>query len=436
MLSDTAIKNAKPRAVPFKLVAGKGLYLEIRPSGSKLWRYRYRIAGKENVFALGEYVAAPRGETETEADTRKIGGGYTLAEAGIERERCRRLVKQGIHPSHERKLDRIRATHENANTFRAVLAEWIEARGWADSTRGNRESQINMHLLPYLGDVPVRQITPSHVLEVLRRAASKESDTRDRKQGAKTRTIGGGTVVARLRQIISGVFDHAISTLRAEVNSAAPVRRAFKAGKTVHKTPLTKKQIGELMRALDNYSGGFMTEAALRLLWLTLARPSEVSGARWDEIDLDAATWKIPAARMKAREDHMMPLPVQAVALLQRVKAVSGDREHVFPHRDRRIEPMTYDALNKGIGRLGLAFHFTPHATRTTASTMLNEMGFRHDVIERQLAHQEKNAVRRAYNRADYLDERRGMMQQWADMVEAMATPEIKVVPGRFGKTA
>lgn len=437
MLTDTRIRNAKKaEGKPYKLTDAKGLYLEVKPTGSKLWRYRYRIDGKENVFAAGEYFAAPDGETPEQAEARRNGGRLTLADARAKREEWRSLVKRGIHPAHERKLDLIRQSNEGRNTFEAVLKDWIATRHWAESTKANRMSQIEMHLLPAIGALPVRQITPSHVLDVLQRAEKKETDTRTRKQGADTRIVGGGTVVLRLRQIISGVFDHAVSTLRADTNPAAPIRGAFKTPRTTHKTPLTPAQIGELMRALDDYSGQFQTGAALRLLWLTLARPSEMAGALWKEFDLDAATWTIAAERMKMDEEHVIPLPVQAVELLRRLHSLSGHGDPVFPHRDRRKESMTYDAMNKGIQRLGLKFHHTPHAARTTASTLLNEMGYRSDVIEHQLAHQERNAVRRAYNRATYLEERRVMMQQWADLLDQIKAGDGKVIPIRRGEAA
>lgn len=437
MLTDTRIRNTrKAEGKPYKLTDAKGLYLEIKPTGAKLWRYRYRIDGKENVFAAGEHASAPDGETPEQAEARRNGGRLTLAEARIKREEWRALVKRGIHPAHERKLDKVRQNHESRNTFDAVLKDWIATRHWAESTKANRMSQIEMHLLPALGSLPVRQITPSHVLDVLKRAEKKETDTRTRKQGADTRIVGGSTVVMRLRQVIVGAFDHAIATLRAETNPAAPIRGAFKVQKTTHKTPLNQEQIGELLRALDGYSGHFQTGAALRLLWLTLARPSEMAGARWAEVDLDAATWTIPPARMKMGEEHVIPLPTQAVDLLRRLHGLTGHGGPVFPHRDRRKESMTYDALNKGIKRLGLTFEHTPHAARTTASTLLNEMSFRSEVIECQLAHQERNAVRRAYNRATYIDERRLMMQQWADMLDQLKAGEKKVIPIGKGKAA
>ena len=435
--SDAHIRNAKKAEKPYKLLDGGGLYVEIRPTGSKLWRYRYKIGGKENLFALGEYAQnIPKGETEEQASARRRAGLFTLLEARIERERCRRLVKQGVHPARERKLENIRQANEANTTFEAVLREWVDARHWAASTKANRLSQIEMHLIPALGALSVKEIKPAHVLDVLRRVEKKVSDTRKRKRGADTRQIGGGTVVTRLRQVISGTFDHAIATLRVETNPAAPVGKSFKAHRTNHKTPLKEAEIGALLRATDDYSGHFQTAAALSLLWLTLVRPSELAGAQWKEIDLDAATWTIPAERMKMAEQHVVPLPAQAVELFKRLQALNGQRTHVFPHRDRRAEAMTYDAMNKGISRLSLPFHFTPHAVRTTASTILNTMGFRGEVIESQLAHQERNAVRRAYNRATYLEERRAMMQQWADMLDAIKSGVGKVVTGPFGQAA
>ena len=268
---------------PYKLTDAKGLYLEVTATGSKLWRCRYRIDGKQNVFAAGEYVAAPDGESGDQAEARRNGGRLALSEAGTKREEWRALVKRGIHPAHERKPDKVRQNREGRNTFEAVLKDWIVTRHWAESTKANRMSQINMHLLPALGSLPVRQITPSHVLDVLQKAEKKEADIRTRKQGSDTRIVGGGTVVLRLRQVISGVFDHAVATLRGDTNPAAPIRGAFKTPKTTHKTPLAPAQIGELIRCLDDFSGQFQTGAALRLLWVTLARPSEMAGALWKE---------------------------------------------------------------------------------------------------------------------------------------------------------
>jgi integrase len=433
MLNDTAIRTAKrPADKPFKLTDGKGLYLEVKPTGAKLWRYRYRIDGKENVFAAGEYAIPPDGESSEQAEARRCAGRLTLAEARVQREIWRGLVRRGIHPKNERNVGKLKQLHEARTTFSAVLEDWLTTKQWAESTKANRMAQVRLHVLPALGNLPVKQITAPLVLGVLQKADSKKSDTRTRKQGSDTRIVGGSTVVRRLREIIGGVFDYAISTSRADTNPVAPLRGdSFRPHKEIHKTPLTTPQIGELLRGLLAYPGLFQTAYALRLLWLTLARPSEMTGAKWDEIDLDAALWIIPAERMKMEREHAIPLPTQAVALFRKMHAISGEGEFVFPHRDRRKEPMTYSALHKGIERLSLKFEHTPHAARTTASTLLNEMNYRADVIEAQLAHLDANSVRRAYNRATYLDERRVMMQQWADLLDGFTAGDGKVVPLR-----
>ncbi len=280
------------------------------------------------------------------------------------------------------------------------------------------------------------------MLDFLKGVEKKQPDSRSRKYGKGASIVGGGSVVLRLRQIISGVFDHAIATLRADINPVAPVKGAFKVPKTVHKTPLNREQIGKLMKALDVYPGQYQTAAALKLLWHTLVRPGEMAGAWWNEFDLEAATWTIPAARMKMREEHVVPLPTQAVEILRKLHSLTGPEDDdvrnrpVFPHRSFRDKPMTTPTLNAGINRMKLDFEHSPHAARTTGSTLLNEMNYRWDVIERQLAHQDRNAVRRAYNRAAYWDERRLMMQQWADMLDQLAAGPANVIPIGNGKAA
>ncbi len=442
MLTDAQIRNAKPKEKPYKLTDAKGLYLEIKPTGSKLWRYRYRIDGKENVFAAGEYCPSPNLETPDQAVARRQSGRLTLAEARIGREEWRGLVKRSIHPAHQRNIEHTRQANESRNTFEAVLQDWVATKHWAESSKANRMSQIENHLLPVFGALPIRQITSSQILDFLRGVEKKKKESGPRRRGKSATIVGGGSVVLRLRQIISGVFDHAIATLRADSNPAAPMKGAFKIPKTVHKTPLTWEQIGMLLRALDVYAGQFQTSAALTLLWYTLVRPSEMAGAWWSEFDLDVAIWTIPAARMKGREEHVLPLPAQAIEILWKLYAVTGPSEGegrdrpLFPHRNFRDRPMTTPTLNAGITRMKLDFQHSPHAARTTGSTLLNEMNYRPDVIERQLAHQERNAVRRAYNRAAYMDERRAMMQQWADMLDDLKIGRGKIVPIGKGKAA
>jgi len=208
------------------------------------------------------------------------------------------------------------------------------------------------------------------------------------------------------------------------------VRKALPKNKTQHKRALTVIEVGQLMRDLAGYERNFQTVAAFRLQWLTLARPNEVLGAQWSEFDLDAAVWRIPAERMKMRIEHRMPLPTQAVEILRKVKAVNGHRAHVFPHRDDRENQMTDATLRQALGYMGWAGKYSPHATRHTGSTRLNELGFNSDWIERQLAHAERNAVRGTYNQAEHFANRAAMMQSWADLLDSWQAGAV-VVPLR-----
>lgn len=386
MLSDTAVRNAKKKAAPYKLTDGKGLYLEVRPTGAKLWRYRYRIARKENVFAIGAYP--------------EVG----LSAARAERDAARTLVKQGVHPAHNRKLDRIRQANEHANTFEAVAREWLASKDWTKAVVSERRRLLERDVFPKIGALPIRQVAPAHILEILKRIDKRSP-----------------VAAAQVKRAIAGIFSLAVSTLRADTDPSAPVRGAIKQPKSQNKTALQPAQIGVLLRAVDVYHGQFATKIAFRLMWFTLARPIEVIEAPWVEFDLDGAMWRIPAARMKMAAEHIVPLPRQAVALLVRLHALTGGGVHLFPHRDDRTRPMTDNALRQAVKNMRLPFRYSPHATRTTGSTLLNEMGYRGDVIERQLAHQEKDAVRRTYNQAKYLTERAEMMQAWADFLEGVS---------------
>lgn len=405
MITDTRIRNAKPAKSPYKLTDSGGLLVEIRPTGAKLWRYRYRIAGKENLYALGEYAQPPRHETPQEAGTRRAGGKFTLAEARGERDRCRGLVKQGIHPAQQRRLEAIRRTHEGAATFEAVAREWIEqnAAHWTPKSKAQREALLDRKIFPRIGTLPARQITPAHVLAILKgiEATSPQS-----------------AILAR--QTIGAVMRLAVSTLRAEADPTQPLSGAIKAPPTEHKTPLKHDEITAFFRALDSASGTVQTKAAMRLLWLTLARTGELLGARWQEFALERALWTVPAERMKKRTEHLVPLPSQAVEILRSLRAFTGQGEFVFPNRSSLGKPTSVGVLWKAVERMGFAGKFSPHAIRTTGSTMLNEQGFPGDWIERQLAHVERNKTRAAYHRAAYLEQRRKMMQQWADQLDAL----------------
>lgn len=407
MLTDTQCRNAKPKDKPYKLADDKGLYLEVKPTGVKAWRYRFELVKdgvrKESVFAVGDYASVSPGETVQQAKARRGGGRLTLAEARDERIKARDLVKQGINPAHQRQLNRVQIGQDAATTFEAVAKEWLALKDWQEITKARRLDMLERVVFPKIGKLPVKSITPAQVLDVLTTSAKDN----------------GPTVAAEAQRTMSSVFDLAVATLRADTDPVYPVRKALPKNKTQHKRPLQVTEIGQLMRDFDGYERNFQTVAAFRLQWLTLARPNEVLGATWSEFDLDAAEWRIPAERMKMRKEHIIPLPTQAVAILRKVQAVNGHRAHVFPHRDDRDKQMTGSTLRQALGYLGWAGKYSPHATRHTGSTRLNELGFNRDWIERQLAHAEQNAVRGTYNQAEHLVNRATMMQQWADLLDA-----------------
>ncbi|WP_108649323.1 tyrosine-type recombinase/integrase [Dongshaea marina] len=407
-LTDIKIRNTKPSTKPLKLTDGGGLYLEIRPSGAKLWRYRYRIAGKENLFAIGKYSQAVSGETEDEAMLRRHSGLFTLAEARQERERCRGLVKQGTHPSHDRQAQQAAVTADNANTLEAVAKEWIEQKqaNWSPYYLRQVENFMGADVFPQIGSLPIRSVNSAHLLQILKQVESR----------------GAETVAMLLRQWCSAIFRYAVATLRADSDPAAALKGAIHRPKVQHKKPLDREQIIQFIEALESYGGYRITVIALRLLLLTFVRTVELRAARWDEFELDSAQWKIPAERMKMREVHIVPLSTQAVELLRELHTLTGGQRWLFPNNRRPSDCMTNTTLNRALERMGFngkgSIGFSAHGFRATASTILNEAGYRPDVIERQLAHKERNRVRASYNQAEYLQERQAMMQQWADMLD------------------
>ena len=369
-LTDTRIRNSKPAEKPYRLPDGAGLHLEVRPNGSRLWRYRYRLAGRENVYAVGTYP------------------DVTLAGARVERDLSRALVKQGIHPSHHRKLERVRKAHENANTFEAVAGEWISSQNdhWTAKTLGQRNYILEHDVFPAFGLLPVRQLTPALCLSVLKRIEKRAP-----------------TMAAIANQTISAVCRYAVATLRADSDPTAPLRGALRARPVEHRKPLAADEIPGFIRALEAYPGYFSNKIALSLLLLTLVRTTELLEAPWSEFNLVGALWRIPAERMKMREPHTVPLSRQALELLKKLYAVTGNGEYLFPNRSNLRRPASRGVLWKGIASMGYAGKFSPHGIRATGSTILNELGFRTDVIERQLAHAERNKTRAAYNTAEYL---------------------------------
>lgn len=387
MLTDTQIRNTKPGNKTVKLTDGGGLYLEVTPAGGKHWRYRFRLEGKENVFVIGEYPAVKG------ADARRL------------RDEAKVLVKQGINPTQARKLKKLEVQYENAQTFKAVGDEWFadKSRPWSDGYRHSVRTILDKDLYPHLGSLPISSITTPIVHQTIKKVEAR---------GAATRAI-------LARQIVGSVFKLAVITSRADYDIAAPLKGQIARRRVEHRRHLERADIGDFLRRLEDYTGHRQTVIALRLLLITAVRPGELCNAPWSEFDLDNAEWRIHPTRMKMKRLHIVPLSIQAVTLLRELKELNGHEKHLFPTQGTKACTMPLATLRNAVNKMGFKDRFNPHGARGTFSTILNEKGYRPDIIERQLAHVEKNAVRAAYHHAEYLPERKSMMQDWSDMLDA-----------------
>lgn len=419
-LTDTRIRTAKRARKPYKLSDSAGLHVEVRPSGARLWRLRYRIAGRENTFALGEYVQAPAGESKKETEQRVQSGRLTLAEARQQRDKARGLVKQGIHPAHSRQALRVAQIAEGGNTFETVAREWIEKNkaNWSPYYLRQVDRFLKADVYPYIGTLPIRSVTAARLLEIVRRIDKRAP-----------------TVALLVRQWCGAVFRYAVSTLRADGDPTVALKGAITRPKVQHRKPLARSEIPTFVKKIEEHGGNRATKIAMRLLLLTFVRPVELRAAEWKEIDLERREFRIPADRMKMREPHIVPLSIQAVELLRELKTITGGNRYLFPNNRRPKTFMTATTLNRALERMGYGGKFSSHGFRATASTFLNEMNYRPDVIERQLAHKERNAVRASYNQAQYLEERKTMMQAWASTIDALARG-AKVLPVNLVKVA
>lgn len=399
MLTDTQIRNTKPENKPVKLTDGGGLYLEVTPSGGKHWRYRFRLNGKENIYAIGEYP------------------DIKAAEARRLRDEAKALVKQGTNPTQARKLKKLEVQYENAQTFKAVAEEWFadKSRPWSDGYRQSVRTILDNDLYPHLGSLPIKSITTPIAHQTIKRVEAR---------GAATRAI-------LARQIVGNVFKLAVITSRADYDIAEPLKGQIARRRVEHRRHLERADIGDFLRRLEDYTGHRQTVIALRLLLMTAVRPGELCNATWNEFDLDNVEWRIPAARMKMKRLHVVPLARQAVELLRELQTINGHEKHLFPVQGTKAGTMPLATLRNAINKIGYKDRFNPHGSRGTFSTVLNEKGYRPDIIERQLAHAEKNAVRAAYHHAEYLPERKAMMQDWADMLDAFQTGAQVIQLGR-----
>lgn len=389
-LTDTAIRKAKPTDKPLKLSDGAGLYLLLNPNGSRWWRFDYRYGGKRKTLSMGTYP-----------DT-------GLADARARRDEARKLLAAGVDPGEQRKAVKLAGAERAANSFAVIAEEWLakQAGRMAPATLAKARWTLDDLVLPWIGDRPIAEIDPPEVLRLLQRIEER----------------GAHETAHRTKQRCGQVFRYAIATHRATRDPTADLRGALTPAKVTHRAAVTDPaKVGELLRAIDGYTGSFVVRSALKLAPLVFARPGELRQAEWSEIDLDGALWRIPAGKMKMREEHTIPLPSQAIAVLRELQPLTGNGQYVFPSERSRQRPMSDGTINAALRRLGFDKDtMTGHGFRAMASTRLNEMGWSPDVIERQLAHAERNKVRAAYNRAQYLDERKQMMQSWADYLDGL----------------
>lgn len=396
-LTDIKIRNAKPgikpdgstTTKPYRLSDDRGLYLEISPSGGKYWRFKYRINGKEKRLSLGVYP------------------DVSLKLARERRDSSRKQVAEGIDPSELRKAEKI--TQAGLESFEFVAREWHSKhkRNWSDSHSERTITRLENDVFPWLGKENIADINPPKLLAVLRRVENR----------------GALETAHRIHQICGQIFRYAIATGRAERDSAADLKGALPPAKPKHHASITDpKKVGELMRAIRGYSGAFITSCALNLAPLVFVRPGELRNAEWSEFDFSNAEWRIPAEKMKMKVLHIVPLSRQAMVILNELKPLTGAGKYLFPSTRTRARPISENTINAALRRLGYKKEeMTGHGFRSMASTILNEQGWNRDAIERQLAHSERNGVRAAYNYAEYLADRRKMMQSWADYLDRLA---------------
>jgi integrase len=388
-LSDAKARNAKPGTKPYKIADGEGLFLLITPSGGKYWRLKYFFAGKEKLLALGVYPEV------------------SLAEARERRAEARKVLAAGNDPGQTKKEVKRLAILKSANTFEVVAREWFEKRKheWAPITADVALCRLETYILPKLGPRPIADINAPEVLAMLRTVEDK----------------GALETARRVMNMTGQVFMYAIATGRAERNPVPDLRGALKTPVVKHRSFLKESELPLYLEKLEAYDGTPQTRLALRFLLLTFVRTNELRAAQWTEIDWKKAEWRIPAERMKMKDLHIVPLSKQTIAVLRKLEKHSGNRQYIFPNEHTPATFMSENTMLYALYRMGYHSRATGHGFRSTASTILNEHGFRADVIERQLAHSERNNVRAAYNHAQYLPERRQMMQWWADYIDGVA---------------
>lgn len=397
------LTDAKLRTLtePGKHFDGAGLYLELTKAGGRYWRMKYRHGGKEKRLALGVYPAV------------------SLKAARDATAEARAVLQAGDDPGAVRKADKARTVFESANTLEAVARDWMrhQATRWEPVTAQRIAASLESHLFPALGARPLASIKPGEVMAAIK----------------KIEATGAGDQAGRVLQRVKSVYRWAVTHERIESNPMLDLVPAeiLKPRQVNHRAALADRDLPDFLAKLDTYEGDPHTVNALHLLMLTATRPGEVRGARWAEFDLEAALWTIPAERMKMRSEHRVPLSRQALQVLRTMEPLSGGRELVFPSPYYPAKSLSENTFNSAMARMGYKGSATAHGFRALFSTVANELGWDADVIERQLAHIERNKVRAAYHRAAYLPEREKLLQWWADYLDGRKAGNVVKMPQR-----
>ncbi len=387
-LTDIAAKGAKPKDKLYKLSDEKGLFLSVRPNGGKYWQMKYRFDGKEKTLSFGVYPEV------------------SLKEARDKRDEARRKIKGGLDPSEEKKLAKLTRMVDAENSFEHVAREWHEKQAERYTIKHHKAvlTRLENDVFPLLGSRPIGQIKAPELLVTVQKIEKR----------------GAIDLAHRALQTAGQIFRYAIATGRADRDISADLRGALTVRKKINHANLKEDELPEFLQKLENYHGEPRTKIALQMLVLTFVRTAELRGMRWEEINLETKEWHIPAERMKMREKHIVPLSKQVIELLNQIRKMHNSAEFVFPSHTSSTKPISENTLIYAIYRMGYHSKATAHGFRATASTILNEKNFRADVIEKQLAHGERNKVRASYNHAQYLPERKEMMQWWADYLDKL----------------
>lgn len=403
-LTDSAVRHAQPRDKPYKMADSQGLYIQIMPSGSKFWKMKYRFDGREKKLSFGDY---PR---------------VTLRDARNERDAARDMLTKGVDPSYEKQRNRLRAHAAAGSSFTEISREYCEKRrrdgdkAWAPSTAKRCEYLLGL-LDGSIGKMAIQEIEPIDVLAAVRKIEAK----------------GKLESARRTMQLAGSVFRYAVATARLRSDPTRDLRGALINPTVTHYGAITDvSEVGPLLRAIDRYKSQGMTDWALKLAPHVFVRPGELRTAQWEEFDLEARVWTIPAEKMKMRKPHHVPLSRQSVALIEQIREITKPWSYIFPSLWSRKRPMSDNTLNAALRRMGYSSsEMTAHGFRAMASTLLNESGkWSYDAIERALAHGDNNRVRAAYHRGAHWDERVAMAQWWSDYLDELRAGEIVGVNG------